>query len=181
MNQEKFVNTYIDLLNTTLSEAVQKNIVAQAQKKVFEEDLNDLNELLSAKDKNLKELFDKKEEQIRNLTNELNDARRQAGSMSSQLEESRTAAQHFETYKNELINCRKRNEELVELINQKDKLILQKDEELKKFNAAPEPVVVNKLGKKNNPPPLEKPEPETVVTDKSKTVKVKPVKDAGTF
>ena len=70
MNQEKFVNTYIDLLNTTLSEAVQKNIVAQAQKKVFEEDLNDLNELLSAKDKNLKELFDKKEEQIRNLTNE---------------------------------------------------------------------------------------------------------------
>ena len=43
MNQEKFVNTYIDLLNTTLSEAIQKNIVAQAQKKVFEEDLNDLN------------------------------------------------------------------------------------------------------------------------------------------
>ena len=177
MNQEKFVNAYIELLNTTLSEAIQKNIVGQAQKKVYEDDLNDLSNQLSEKDKNFKELFDKKEEQIRNLTSELNDARRQTGIMSTRLEESKVASQHFDTYKIELVNCRKKNEELVDLIAQKDKLIAEKDEELKKFNAAPEPVVINKLGKKNNPP-LEKQE---TVSDKSKTVKVKSVRDAGNF
>ena len=42
MDQEKFVSKYIEILNTTISEAIQKNIVAQAQKNVLETELNEL-------------------------------------------------------------------------------------------------------------------------------------------
>jgi hypothetical protein len=38
MNQEKFVNAYVELLNATLTEALQKNLVLQVQKKLIEED-----------------------------------------------------------------------------------------------------------------------------------------------
>jgi len=174
MNQEKFVNTYIELLNTTISEAIQKNIVAQAQKKVYENDISDFEDRIADIQKNRDEVLKQKESQIQNLINDLNDARRKIGQLSTKLEDSKTTSEHLETYVNELVNCRKKNEELVELINQKDKLIAKKDEELKKYGAAPVPTVVNKLGKKMNAPTLETKEP-------TKTVKIKSVKDAGNF
>ncbi len=173
MNQEKFVSVYVDLLNSTLSEAIQKNIVAQAQNKVNENDLSELQ-------KSFTEMQKEKDAQIRGLVEEINGTRRQIGQMSTQIEQSKTSNEHFETYKNELINCRKKNEELVALIEQKDKLIADKDEQLQKFNAGPKPVVVNKLGKKNIPAqPLETKEEKVEQT--SKTIKVKSVRDAGNF
>lgn len=174
MNQEKFVNVYIELLNTTVSEAFQKNIVAQAQNKVYENDISELQSKIEDIMKNHSIILQQKEAQIQLLINDLNDARRQLGLASSRLEDSKNMAEHFETYKNELINCRKKNEELTELIIRKDELIAQKDEELKKFDAAPVPTVVNKIGKKTNTPILE-------TTDTTKTVKVKSVRDAGNF
>lgn len=171
MNQEKFVNVYIDLLNSTLTEAIQKNIVSQAQNKVNQNDLSELQTTFA-------EMQKESEARIRGLIDELNESRRQIGQLSTHIEQSKTANEHFETYKNELINCRKKNEELIELINQKDKLIAEKDKQLQKFNAGPKPVVVNKLGKKNTPQPLETKEEEKETT---KTVKVKSVRDAGNF
>lgn len=178
MNQENFINTYVELLNTTLTEAIQKNVVAQAQKKVFEEELKFVKDELLKREEEFKRIITEKEEQIRAIINDLNDVRKQNGLLSYTVEETKTASQHFETYKNELVATRKKNEELIDLIAQKDKLIADKDEKLKKFGAAPTPVVVNKLGKKQNPTPLEKKED---VVDKSKTIKVKTTKDAGTF
>ena len=180
MNQEKFINVYIDLLNSTLVEALQKNIVAQAQKKVFENDITELQNKLEEIENTRDQLFRQKEEQIRGLVSDLNDSRRQTGQLTTQLEQNTVAAQHFETYKNELVNCRKKNEELLDLIAQKDRLIAEKDEQLIKLKAGPEPVVVNKLGKKNTPPTLEVKEIK-VEEQPSKTVKVKSVRDAGSF
>ena len=171
MNQEKFVNVYVELLNSTLTEAIKKNIVAQAQNKVNETDLAELQ-------KSFAEMQLEKDNRIRSLVEELNGTRRQIGQLSTQIEQNKTSNEHFETYKNELINCRKKNEELVALIEQKDKLIANKDEQLQKFNVGPKPVVVNKLGKKNTPvQPLETKE-ENV---DSKIIKVKSVRDAGNF
>lgn len=179
MNQEKFINTYIELLNSTISEAIQKNIVAQAQKKIFENDIAELEEKIADIEKTRDQLFQQKESQIRELVNDLNDARRQIGQISTQLEYNTTATQHFETYKNELVNCRKKNEDLLDLIAQKDKLLAKKDDQLRAFKVGPEPVVLNKLGKKNNAPTVEV--KETKVEQPTKTVKVKSVRDAGSF
>jgi chromosome segregation ATPase len=174
MNQEKFVNVYIDLLNSTLSEAIQKNIVAQAQNKVNENDLSELQ-------KSFTEMQQEKDARIRGLVEEINGTRRQIGQLTTQIEQNKTSSEHFETYKNELVNCRKKNEDLIALIEQKDKLIADKDKQLQKFNAGPKPVVVNKLGKKNTPvvQPLETKEENVEQT--SKTIKVKSVRDAGNF
>jgi chromosome segregation ATPase len=174
MNQEKFVGVYIDLLNSTLSEAIQKNIVAQAQNKVNENDLSELQ-------KSFNEMQQEKDARIRGLVEEINGTRRQIGQLTTQIEQNKTSSEHFETYKNELVNCRKKNEDLIALIEQKDKLIADKDKQLQKFNAGPKPVVVNKLGKKNTPvvQPLETKEENVEQT--SKTIKVKSVRDAGNF
>lgn len=176
MNQEKFVNVYIDLLNSTLTEAIQKNIVSQAQNKVNETDLVELRKAST-------EMLQEKEERIRALADELNGARRQIGQLTNNVEQSKTINEHFETYKSELIKSRIRNEELVALIEQKDKLIADKDKQLQKFNAGPKPVVVNKLGKKNTPVVSVQPTEtkEENVEQTSKTIKVKSVRDAGNF
>jgi hypothetical protein len=39
LNKEKFINYYISLLNSTVSEAINKNLVIQAEKKVLEDEL----------------------------------------------------------------------------------------------------------------------------------------------
>jgi len=173
MDQEKFVNVYIELLNATLAEAIQKNVVAQAKNRVFEEDVAEYGKRISEKDNSNREILQQKEAQIQSLTSQLNDARRQLGAASTKLEEIKTSSEHFETYKNELMTCRLKNEELMDLIRQKDELIAKKDKKLEEFGVGPKPVVVNKLAKKTVP--LETKE------EKSKTIKVKTVKDAGSF
>lgn len=172
MDQEKFINVYIELLNSTLVEALQKNIVAQAKNKIFE---GDYNELKASFDSALQE----KEDHILKLVGELNAVRKQIGQLSTEVENNRTASEHFETYKNELLNCRSKNEELLNLIKQKDALIAQKDKQLAKFNAGPKPVVINKLNKKTTPVETKKVEQEE--TPAPKTTIVKTVKDAGNF
>ena len=155
MDQEKFVSKYIEILNTTISEAIQKNIVAQAQKNVLE---TELNELLQQHEK----LLSEKNKENEKLKLEINALRQQVGSMNTTLHESSIAKQHFETFKNELSICRKENDDLKELI-------AKKDEELAKYKPAPVPVIINKLGKKNT------------TTSETKSSKVKSVKDAGSF
>lgn len=174
MNQEKFVNVYIDLLTTTLTEAIQKNVVSQARNKLFESDAADFENKISEIQNKNTEILKQKESQIQNLNTQLNDARRQLSIISSRLDETKITSEHFETYKTELVNCRKKNEELLVLIQEKDNLLSEKDKKLEEYGAGPKPVVVNKLEKKSS-------EALETKVEKTKTVKVKSVKDAGSF
>ncbi len=99
MNQEKFVNQYIELLNATVAEAIQKNIVLQAQKRMAEFEIEECREEI----KNYKEIIavlkSEKENETMLLRAQLNDALMQAT--------------HLETFKNELIKLRAENKQLV--------------------------------------------------------------------
>jgi chromosome segregation ATPase len=162
MDQEKFIGTYIELLNTTLSEAIQKNIVAQSQKKVLEtENLELVQRFDSVKTKFESELSTK-EKEIQSLKNELNSTRQQLGNLSTSIHEANIATQHFQTFKNELSASRSEIETL-------KNLIAEKDIELAKLQPVPVPVVINKLAKKNTS------------QAESKVVKVKSIRDAGSF
>lgn len=154
MDQEKFVGKYIELLNATITEAIQKNIVAQAQKTILEEEVSDFSHKISE----IKSVLEKENS---TLKMEINSLRQQLGSAQGNLHEANVAKQHFETYKNELTSAR---QEILALKS----LISEKDEEIAKYKPAPAPVVVNKLGKK-------------VVPSASKAVKIKNIKDAGSF
>lgn len=163
MDQEKFVGTYIELLNSTLTEAIQKNIVAQAQKKVLEQEKS---ELVKQWESSILEVQDKlraRDKEISELKRELNSERQQVGALRVNIHEANVATQHFETFKNELAASRQENENL-------KKLIAEKDAEILKLQPTPVPVVINKLGKKN-----------TNTQAETKVVKVKSVRDAGSF
>lgn len=163
MDQEKFVGTYIELLNTTISEAIQKNIVAQAQKKVLEKEKEELVQQWEKSVLEMREKMQLRDKEIAELKKELNNERQQAGTLRVNMHEASVAKQHFETYKNELSASRQENEEL-------KKLIAEKDAELLKLQPKPVPVVINKLGKKT-----------VNASSEQKVVKVKTVKDAGSF
>jgi predicted RNase H-like nuclease (RuvC/YqgF family) len=112
MNQEKFVNAYIELLNTTLTEAIQKNIVFQVQKKVTEEEVLQLQQTIEGLRTEKKLTEDKMTQAISSMKNELNDARSQSSIAIRDRDETRKASQHLETFKSELIKARAEIEEL---------------------------------------------------------------------
>lgn len=161
MDQEKFIGKYVELLNATVSEAIQKNIVAQAQKAIMEQELRAIEQQIDAIRKEYELKLNVKVKENDALKHDLNLERQQVGTLRSNIHESNVAKQHFETFKNELAQCRQDNENL-------KSLIAEKDEELIKYKPAPKPVVINKLAKKAN-------------ASDDKLVKVKNIKDAGSF
>lgn len=114
MDQEKFVNQYIELLNATVSEAIQKNLVIQAQKKIIEAENAEIKEIL-------KNISTEKDREIDSLKSQLNQSRRQEAITGNEKEELKKSIQHVDTFKNELIKARSDIENLLIVIKEKDK------------------------------------------------------------
>lgn len=116
MDQEKFVNQYIELLNATVAESIQKNLILQTQKKIAEVENSEFREAL-------KTISADKDKEIESLKVQLNQSRRQEAITGNEKEELRRSIQHVDTFKNELLKTRAENEELLAIIKQKDKEI----------------------------------------------------------
>jgi len=98
MNDQQFVNEYIRVLNETLSEAFNKNLVMQAQLAVTKK-VGDKTAELEAKLQNLT-----------NLSSDNNALQSQIGALTSQLEQTRSSLEqrtsHTETFKRDLVDAR---------------------------------------------------------------------------
>jgi DNA repair exonuclease SbcCD ATPase subunit len=98
MNDQLFVNAYIRILNETLSEAFNKNLVMQAQLEVSKKS-NDRTTELETK---IKELT--------SVSTDNNALQSQLNALKSQLEQANTQANtknaHVETFKRELVDAR---------------------------------------------------------------------------
>lgn len=130
MNQEKFVNSYIDLLNATITEAINKNLVIQAQKKVLEDELKEV----KRKDDLIASLRDSHAKEINDLKAQLNDARKQKEISSNEASELKKSVQHIDTFKNELSKERTEKENLnkqLSLKNSEIDILKKEIEELK--------------------------------------------------
>jgi BMFP domain-containing protein YqiC len=130
MNQEKFVNSYIELLTATITESIQKNLVLQTQKKIAEQELNEANESLRQFDNKNKQELTIKQNEIDSLIHQLGEMRKQRDISLSQTGEIKKSIEHVDTFKNELVKARKHNENLVTKINE---LESQLDENSKTF------------------------------------------------
>ena len=138
MNQEKFVNSYIELLTATITESIQKNLVLQTQKKIAEQDLHEVSESLKHFDnKNAQEISIKQNE-IDSLKHQLGEMRKQRDISVAESGEIKKSVEHVDTFKNELVKARKHNENLVTKINE---LELQLEEKVKTF----EPLLQEKI------------------------------------
>lgn len=150
MNQEKFVSSYIELLTVTMTEAIQKNVVLQAQKKVLEEEIKSVEN----KDNLISSMRSEFEKQIQDLKSQLNDARKHKEIAVIENNELRKSSTHVDTFKNELAktrselsNSNKIIEEKDFLINSMKKEILELNEKIKALNSAP---IVKQQKTKNN-------------------------------
>jgi chromosome segregation ATPase len=98
MNDQLFVNAYIRILNETLSEAFNKNLVMQAQLEVSKKS-NDRSAELEAKIKDLT-----------SVSTDNNALQSQLNALKSQLEQANAQANsknaHVETFKRELVDAR---------------------------------------------------------------------------
>jgi hypothetical protein len=126
MNQEKFIQAYIELLSATVTESIQKNLVLQTQKKIAEEDLHDASESLRHFDnKNIQEISIKQNE-IDSLKHQLVEMKKQKDVFVAESGELKKNVEHIDTFKNELVKSRKHNENLVTKINELESQIMEK-------------------------------------------------------
>lgn len=98
MNDQKFVNTYVRILNDTVSEAINKNLVLQAQLEVAKEHAIKVAEL----ENRIKELTDTSSDN-KSLLNQLNAIKTQLDQANSQVS---SKSGHIETFKRELVDAR---------------------------------------------------------------------------
>jgi hypothetical protein len=125
MNQEKFINTYIELLNGTLTESINKNLVLHAQKKVAELDLFELKNNFEEIEKRYSNQLREKQGEVDSLRYELGEMRKQRDVFTSEASELKKNVNHIETFKNELIKERTEKEKLLEE-NHKKQLLIEK-------------------------------------------------------
>jgi len=156
MNQEKFVNSYIELLTATITESIQKNLVLQTQKKIAEQELNDANESLKQFDNKTKQELTVKQNEINTLRHQLSEMEKQRDVSVAESSEIKKNVEHVATFKNELVKERKLNENLAAKINE---LEIELEEKIKIIeslstenpkNLKPE-FESKKIGKKNPP------------------------------
>lgn len=98
MNDQQFVNAYIRILNDTVSEAINKNLVMQAQLEVSKQGSNKVTEL------------EAKIRELTNLSSDNNALQTQLNNLKAQLDQSNSQLNnknsHVETFKRELIDAR---------------------------------------------------------------------------
>lgn len=117
MNQEKFINYYVELLTNTVTESVQKNLVLQTEKRVLDNTLKEMSEAFKNREIELEKLLKEKQDEAESLRHQLSEMRKQKDVATLQSDELKKSINHSETFKNELLKERKENERLNEEVN----------------------------------------------------------------
>ena len=164
MNQEKFVNSYVELLNATLTEALQKNLVLQVQKTLAEQEIAEAEQKVRNIVIKMKELTIHKDQEIGNLKGQLNEERKQIAIVSNEREDIRKTNQHVDTFKAELVKARAEINQLKGELESKDLIVTETLNRLSLIEQEKSPVKLKKT-------PLEKAKQPTKEL----------IKDAGSF
>lgn len=157
MNQEKFVNCYVELLNNTIAESIQKNLVLQTEKRVADQIMKEMADTFRKKEIELENIIIEKQKDIETLSNELLELQNEKSIFFSDSEELRKNVNHLHTLKSELIKERKENQKLKDELNKVTPIV---EEEVVEIKANTETGEVNK---------------------KKKEKVIKPIEDAGSF
>lgn len=104
MDQNKFLNAYIDNTHNTLQEAIKNSIGLATQKQMLEERVEELVKLVTDGEERTKLLV----ENVQNLTNENNMLKAQM----EELKADEEGKEHLETFKNALSEARSKINEL---------------------------------------------------------------------
>lgn len=168
MENEKFFNYYVELLTSSLHDAIGKNLVFQTQAKIAKEDL-DLKvqtiESLSSKLEEYSKLEETVEKTVQEKSAELNNKLQEINSLIQERDAAKNEASHIETFRNELITAKQqiqnkdaeinriKNENqntISEIKNKQDIKLKELEEEIKYLKLTPSQKrkydLVNKIG-----------------------------------
>lgn len=119
MSSENYFNHYVATLTNTMTDAIIRNVSLQAQLKVNEETIKELNEAVEYMDAEIGELKKSENTKLTNLENEvkrLNDELNSVRDLKQEYENTRNQVGHLNTFKNEVLKCREENKKLLEQI-----------------------------------------------------------------
>jgi len=108
MNEQNYINYYIEVLTSTMTDAVVRNVSLQAQTKV-------INEVVENQSKQLDDFYNV----INSLKDEINSLKNQNSEMSGfkgEADNAKSQLQHLDTFRNELIKERAAHAESLETI-----------------------------------------------------------------
>lgn len=105
MNNERFFNTYVELLTSNFHDALNKNIVFQAQAKITGEDIEVYKQQISGLQEALEE-YKTMQGSIEEKDHELLNKNAEIGRLKNEFEQVKAETNHLNTFKNELISAR---------------------------------------------------------------------------
>lgn len=105
MNNDKFVNYYMELLTTTFHDALGKNLVFQVQARIANEEIDNLKAQVE-NFQNVLEEYKQIEEQVKQTSNELVYKEEQILALTAERDTVKHENSHIETFRNELILAR---------------------------------------------------------------------------
>lgn len=124
MNNEKFLNAYVEILTNTFHDALNKNIVFQAQAKITGEEIETYKQQITGLQEALDEYKDV-QQSVEQKDHELLDKNAELGRLKNEFEQVKAETNHLNTFKNELISARQevqnKQNEILELTSIKEK------------------------------------------------------------
>jgi chromosome segregation ATPase len=178
MDQEKFIGKYVELLNSTLTESFQKNIVAQAQKRTLEDELALSEGENSKKEETIKSLSS----ELGRLKEQLNGERTKIVGLNGEVSKITGLNQQIEQLKNVILIKQQLNVELEKSLSEKDVKIESLNKTIDELNTRIKSIIEEKpIVLQNNI----KRKPATTKLSKASAAKPKTsntiTKDAGNF
>jgi chromosome segregation ATPase len=126
---KNYVDYYIELLASTMQDAIIRNISLQANAKLTDIAIGQLNEKVIELENEIEKYHisnNSNEDAYKNKINELNSEISNLNHLKVEYEKVKNQANHVDTFRNELLKSRKENEELVEKYESKIKELNEK-------------------------------------------------------
>lgn len=108
MDNGEYVNNYIEVMTNTMTDAVVRNVSLQAQLKINEKIISELQNAVNESQQIDNEKFSELEEQISTLTSD----NQRLNMMRNEYENVKHQVQHVETFRKELTAARKQVEDI---------------------------------------------------------------------
>jgi chromosome segregation ATPase len=151
MDNAEYVNHYVEIMTNTMTDAVVRNVSLQAQLKINEKVINELQTALNDLQQTAQDNTDNGIARIKELEDEISKLKSEIQSLSnmkSEYENVKHQVQHVDTFRKELISARKETEEvrlqyqeIIDGLNKKIEYLQMTPAKRKKFDEQNAPVV----------------------------------------
>lgn len=115
MNNENYLNYYMETMTSVMNDAIVRNISLQANSRVVEEIVQNQNKTIEELQNHISILNSDIEGYVSKI-NELNNNLNSLNTLKTEVDSNKNQLQHLDTFRNELLKSQKENQELKDQI-----------------------------------------------------------------